>query len=371
MTENIKIKERLQHKAAWAGVPISGTFELTPRCNFQCHMCYVRLTEKEMKPLGRELTASEWISLAEQASQAGMVFLLLTGGEPMLRPDFPVIYDALSQMGLSLSINTNGSLLNTDTRALFSKRPPAQLNITLYGPNADTYASLCGNPNAFAKTMDALRWARDAGITLNVNLTVSPWNVDMIEDLENLAEQENLHLRLTFYNFPPMRREDKMEFARLPAEEVGRLIAQRELRLDGAETICARDKRNRASAAARLKLPGCSAQEGDTIRCLAGRSQFWISWNGKMMPCGMLDTPVVEPLKVGFVPAWECLKQETKQIHLCPDCVSCSEQDTCLNCAAVMLTETGSFQQRPDYMCRLNHAYREEIHALAEKLNTD
>lgn len=90
-----------------------------------------------------------------------------------------------------------------------------------------------------------------------------------------------------------------------------------------------------------------------------------------MMPCGMLDSPVVEPLKVGFMQSWEHLKQETRQIHLCADCVSCSEQDTCLNCAAVMLTETGRFQQRPDYMCRLNHAYREEICALAEKLNKD
>ena len=107
------------------------------------------------------------------------------------------------------------------------------------------------------------------------------------------------------------------------------------------------------------------------MRCLAGRSQFWISWNGKMMPCGMLDAPVVEPLKDGFGPSWEHLKQATSQIHLCADCVSCSERDTCLNCAAVMLTETGSFQQRPDYMCRVNRAYREEICALAEKLNMD
>lgn len=367
MDENIKIKERLQQKAAWAGVPISGTFELTPRCNFQCRMCYVRLTEKEMKPLGRELTASEWISLGEQAAQAGMVFLLLTGGEPMLRPDFPIIYEALSRMGLSLSINTNGSLLNAQARTLLSKRPPAQLNITLYGPNADTYASLCGNPKAFAKTMDALRWARDAGIMLNVNLTVSPWNVDMIEAMENLAEQENLHLRLTFYNFPPARREEKLEFARLPAEEVGRLIAQRELRIDGMEKICARERRIRTATAARLKAHACGAQEGEAMRCFAGRSQFWISWNGKMMPCGMLDTPAAEPLKVGFMPSWEHLKRETGQIHLCADCASCSERDTCFNCAAVMLTETGSYQQRPEYMCRLNRAYREEMYALAEK----
>ena len=84
------------------------------------------------------------------------------------------------------------------------------------------------------------------------------------------------------------------------------------------------------------------------------------------MPCGMLETPAVNPLKQGFPKAWEQIKEETAQIHLCADCVTCKERDTCFNCGAVMLAETGSYQGRPDYMCRLNHAYREEICRLAE-----
>ena len=88
MEGNVGIKERLQRKAAQAGVPISGTFELTPRCNLSCRMCYIRMTPEEMKPYGRESTAQEGISLGEQATQCGMRFLLLTGGEPMLRPEF-------------------------------------------------------------------------------------------------------------------------------------------------------------------------------------------------------------------------------------------------------------------------------------------
>lgn len=330
-------------------------------------MCYVRMTEEEMKPFGRELTASEWIALGEHATQAGMLFLLLTGGEPMLRPDFPVIYDAFSRLGLSISINTNGSLLNEKIRKLFVERPPAQLNVTLYGPNEETYAALCGNSRSFEKTMDALRWARDAGIMLNVNLTVTPWNVHRIGGLEALAEREGLNLRLTFYNFPPSRREGKTEFARLPAEEVGRLIAQRELRLEGAGKICAKAEYLAKTAQSCAQESFCEAREGGPMRCLAGRSQFWIAWNGRMTPCGMLNAPEAEPLEMGFVPAWEFVRNETAQIRLCSDCISCRERDTCFNCGAVVLTETGSYQNRPDYMCRLNHAYREEIFALSEK----
>lgn len=368
MDHNVRIKDRLQRKAALAGVPISGTFELTPRCNLSCRMCYIRMTPEEMKSRGRELTAREWICLGEQATQAGMRFLLLTGGEPMLRPDFSDIYSAMSQMGLSISINTNGTVLENPIRKLLEKRPPGQLNVTLYGPKEATYAALCGNASAFAKVMDTLRWARDVGILLNVNVTVTPWNLDQIPQLEALAQRENLRLRLTFYNFPPSRRNEKTDFLRFSPEEAGRLIAQREYRLQGAESLGARANYI-VKSMLRPETQTPEAPEGACIRCYAGRSQFWIAWNGEMTPCGMLDVPKAAPLSQGFQASWEQIKGDTAKIRLCPDCITCREQDTCFNCAAVVRTETGSFEDRPEYMCRLNHAYREEILALWESRN--
>ena len=366
MEDNVAIKERLQRKAAQAGVPISGTFELTPRCNLSCRMCYVRMTPEEMKPYGRELTAQEWISLGEQATQSGMLFLLLTGGEPMLRPDFSQVYDAMSQMGPSISINTNGTMLSKQVRDLLERRPPSQLNVTLYGPKEATYDDLCGNSRAFEKTIDTLRWARDIGVLLNVNVTVTPWNMDQIAELEALAERENLHLRQTYYNFPPSRRNTKTEFSRIAPEDVGRMIAQREYRLQGAEKLTARANSILKSMQLHPERQVSEIPEGESIRCYAGRSQFWIAWNGEMTPCGMLDVPKAAPLSEGFQSSWERIKQETAKIRLCPDCVTCKERDTCFNCAAVVRTETGSFEGRPDYMCRLNHAYREEVVLLSE-----
>ena len=370
MEDNVAIKERLQRKAAQAGVPISGTFELTPRCNLRCRMCYVRMTPEEMKPYGRELTAQEWISLGEQAMQSGMLFLLLTGGEPMLRPDFPEIYDAMSQMGPSISINTNGTMLSKQVRDLLEKRPPSQLNVTLYGPKEATYDALCGDSRAFEQTIDTLRWARDLGILLNVNVTVTPWNMDQITELEALAEREDLYLRLTFYNFPPSRRNTKTDFSRLAAEDVGRMIAQREYRRQGSEnlTVKANSILKTMLSCHEMQNPGCP--EGEGIRCFAGRSQFWVAWNGEMTPCGMLDVPKAAPLSEGFLASWEKIKQDTAKIRLCSDCITCKERDTCFNCAAVMRTETGSFDGRPDYMCRLNHAYRDEVILLAEKVRS-
>ena len=97
------------------GVPLGGTFELSPLCNMNCKMCYIRISKEEMEKQGKLLTADEWLSLAKEAKSKGMLFLLLTGGEPFLYPDFWKLYESLKQMGFFVSINTNATLLEGET----------------------------------------------------------------------------------------------------------------------------------------------------------------------------------------------------------------------------------------------------------------
>ena len=123
----------LHSKGCRLGLPISGNFELTPRCNFNCKMCYVHLSEEEQRRRGKELSADEWLAAAEKARDAGMVFLLLTGGEPLVRQDFRYLLAELKKMGLMVSVNSNGSLINDDWIEFLKSEPPIRFNITLYG----------------------------------------------------------------------------------------------------------------------------------------------------------------------------------------------------------------------------------------------
>lgn len=76
------IRRALNRKCAGLGIPSSGIFELTPRCNLRCKMCYVRLTPEQMAPIGQERSADEWIAVAQQARDAGMVFCSLPVASP-------------------------------------------------------------------------------------------------------------------------------------------------------------------------------------------------------------------------------------------------------------------------------------------------
>ena len=87
----------LHDKGLRDGIPVSGTFELTQRCNFGCEMCYVHDCTQKTDPL----SARDWLSLARQAKDAGTVFLLLTGGEPLIRDDFEEIYMGWKQKKIS------------------------------------------------------------------------------------------------------------------------------------------------------------------------------------------------------------------------------------------------------------------------------
>lgn len=359
------IRRALNKKCAALGIPSSGIFELTPRCNLRCKMCYIRLDPKQMEPMGRERTAQEWLDMARQARDQGMVFLLLTGGEPTIRPDFPQIYEGIAQLGLSVAINTNGTHLTPAIREAWHRSPPSQVNITLYGTCREDYEALCGDGSAFDRVVEALDWLKQEKILVHLNTTIVPTNYHKWMQIEGFAMSRGLELRMTTYCFPPTRREGTC-FERLTPEQAGQLIVLDNHFQEGDIAI-----RMKARDLDHQPLPrSCELDNGEPMQCLAGRSQFWITWNGAMTPCAMLPHPLVQPFQEGFLPAWERLKEQCQSIRLCPDCVDCPEQRSCMNCAAVTFSETGRFDGKPEYMCQLNKAYRKALLELAEQLQT-
>lgn len=355
VSEYADIRKILTRSCAAVGVPVSGIFELTPRCNLRCKMCYVRLTPEQMAPLGQELTAAQWLALAEEAKAAGTVFLLITGGEPTLRSDFLQIYENLAQMGFSIAINTNATLLTPELKELWHKLPPAQVNVTLYGVSREDYAALCGDGSAFDRVCDALSWLKEQGILIHLNTTMVPQNLHSWAKIEQFARDLGLELRMTTYCFPPVRRENCVcqEFSRLEPETAAELIVKDLVYREGVQTV-------RAMAASLDHPPqsDCGLETGEPMSCLAGRAQFWMTWNGTMTPCGMLEYPRALPLEQSFLAAWDSVKAQTNGIRLCPECAVCDIRQSCMNCAAVTYTETGRFDGKPEYMCRLNRNYR-------------
>lgn len=124
---NNEVWAAIRKQAARQGIPIHGHFELTPRCNFDCKMCYVHLQEGQMKGV-KELSFDEWKKIIDQALDEGMIFASLSGGECLTSPYFNEIYTYLHSRGVLITVLTNGYFLDKKM-PLFKIYPPAYIQV--------------------------------------------------------------------------------------------------------------------------------------------------------------------------------------------------------------------------------------------------
>lgn len=353
----------LYTKSSVMKIPLSGTFELSPVCNFSCRMCYVRKTRKEVEENPRKiLTLDDWRRIAREGYEAGLLYILLTGGEPLLWPDFWTLYDELIDMGMLVSINTNGSLIDEKAIAHFVKKPPLKISITLYGANDETYRQLCGVDGVFSKVDRAIRGLKAAGIDVKLNCSLTPDNAADLDWIMEYGKTQDLIVAATPYMFPPIRRDPSMigQNERFTPEEAAKYLL-RYLRLEqDKEAYLKYLKRvvDRYTDPPGLD-EGCVDPVDGKIRCRAGRASFWITWDGWLTPCGLMPEPKADLTNRSFSEAWKDLTAASDAIKMSGVCDKCANRNICHTCAAIARAETGSTEGIPLYKCRMTQSVYE------------
>ena len=361
------VTEYLYRKASAAGVPLSGTFELTPVCNMDCKMCYVRMSRHDQESIAPLADADRWLTLAEQAKNAGMLYLLLTGGEPFLHPQFRQILEGLHKMGLVISINSNGTLIDEATVAWLKNCPPVRINISLYGASDNTYAHLCSNPKGFTQVTRAIGLLKQAGIPVKLNCSLTPYNAPDLPEMVRFAQENDLAIQVATYMFPPVRKDPSLAGSndRFSPEDAAYYMAYADYLTLGSERFAAQEGKCPTPAE-----PDENCGElGDGVRCRAGKCSFWVTWQGGLTPCGMFPgegSPNV--FAMPFLAAWEQVKAEVSAIRLPAACTGCSARETCRACAAMVIAESGCFDKIPKYRCDMIRAYETQWNRVKEEM---
>lgn len=355
------LEETLCSQATLQKIPINGIFELTPLCNMNCDMCFVRLNPEEQKDIGQLRSVDEWMSVSEEMQKAGTLFVLLTGGEPLLYPDFRKLYLHLKKLGMIITINTNGTLLNEEWADFFAKYKPRRINITIYGKNSDTYDKLCHYADGFERAIHAIQLLKARNVDVKMNGSITPTNSEDGMELIQLARQLDIPWKIDTYMYPGSR-ERKQSFnenARLTPSCAAKVrISLMQQKNDNFEEI-AKDFIEKAEKSS----PGVS--EPMSVPCRAGRSSFAINWQGYMRPCIMVTEPEVSVFSQGFVSAWRQIVEDTARIRLSSKCSACNMRQVCQTCAACALLETGGYDGTPEYMCQYT---KETIRLMKEYL---
>ena len=356
----------LHSKGAAAGIPVSATFELTSRCNFNCKMCYVHSQDSELCRK-QEKSAEWWIDTGKKAIEQGVVFLLLTGGEPLLRKDFKEIYTELSKLGFIISINTNAYLITDEIIELFKKIPPTRLNISLYGANDETYKKVTGSP-AFSKVIENVKKLLAIGIDIRFNGSFTNLNACDAEEIYNISKELNVHIKGTQYMFPPILAGGKHgeNPCRLSPE------AAAEKRMEWLKLIFPPDEYKKRVLSTvegfdAFELSGDAEYGEGKVKCRAGKCSTWVNYRGEMCFCGVAGHPFSID-EYGFDGAWEKVKEFADSIRTPAKCEVCRYKNICCVCAAACYTETSDFSAVPEYICRMTECISQHMKKEAEGL---
>ena len=292
-------------KAREKGIPISGKFELTPLCNFDCKMCYVHLNAEQLKKRS-VLPVDTWKDLMRQAWEAGMLTATLSGGECLAYPGFDELYLYLHSLGCEVLVPTNGFLLDDKRIQFFKDHRPASIQITLYGWNEDVYERVTGR-RAFQTVADNIKRAAEAD--LPIFLAVTP-NRYLGEDIfETLRVAKELYQKVVINTFYTSPREDTGRSGyQHDADTELYIRALKYLKaLNGIDTVEIDEDRLPPCGGPCHELSECGLQ------CGGGRSGFAIDWEGRMTPCTDLVGIQGYPLRDGFAAAWAKVNREANR----------------------------------------------------------
>ncbi len=351
------IRDRLWTNAGKMGIPIIGVFELLPTCNLACKMCYVRKSMSEVKQMGGLLDKNRWLELAEECRDLGMLYPLITGGEPFLHPDFREIMAGMLDMGMQVSINSNGTLIDKETCEWLSQHIPVRINITLYGASEETYQALCGNGDAYNKVCNAVHWLKEYRIPIKFNTSLTPYNVHDLEKMMAFAKEAEAPIQVASYMFPPVRRDASQigQNDRLSPETAALARVKADYLQSEPDWFLGQARRY-ARFVPLDQLPPEKPNEGMRMQCRAGYSSLWIDWQGNISNCGMYGS-VTHPIeKHKLEGLWQDLRQDTFNVRYQARCTTCPNQWLCHSCIAMVYSECGTNGGTPEYICQMQAA---------------
>ena len=159
------------------------SYELNLGCNYGCPVCYLGVKQFSGLPWqGR-------IRLLTAIAEAGVLFLQLTGGEPLVDKLFPDVYTLAADLGMMISVSTNGSrLLHPDILSLLAERRPYRVTISVYGATEAVYETVTARRGSFKAFTRGLAAAHEAGLNLNLNIIVVKHNAHELAAMTAMAE---------------------------------------------------------------------------------------------------------------------------------------------------------------------------------------
>jgi len=316
-------------------VPVAATFSVTYRCPLTCRHCFL---DKKPATAKGELTLREIEGILDQLRDAGTLYLTLTGGEPFLREDILDIVAAARKRRFAVSILTSGYLCDNRMLDTLAALWPEAVQVSLYGPDAQTHDAFTGVAGSFERALGTLRGLRDRGITVTAAVSLNTLTAPTARQLADLLRAEQVPVSYNLTMLPARSGTTDPTTLNLSQEELATLVAD-------------------------LAIPPnnrLSGRNPDDPPCGAARSVVAIDPYGTVLPCHELDLPAGSLREKSFADLWHAPTFENlRKIHFgdLADCPDCSHRALCGRCPALALRMGGTVTGHADLDCRVARAF--------------
>ena len=333
--------ERIRRHAMERKIPLHGAFDITHRCNLRCIHCYLGSHEKEADRRSGEISTAQALRLLDEMAEAGCLYLLISGGEPLLRADFCEIYRHARSLGMWVTLFTNATLLNQEHLDVLSEYPPYVVEVTLYGATPETYQAVTGIPGSYARCRRAIDLLLKRRIRLVLKTVILKANVHEVPAIEDLARALGTQFRLDGTIIPCI------DGALTPLAQ--RLDPKSVVEIEFADPERLRKHVEYYERMRDLPLPVTLFQ------CAAGIMAFHIDPAGALRPCFTATGRGFDAVAMGFADAWKAASESVANLFMDQEspCRSCGKRLLCGYCPGVMDIESGSARQPPAFLCEI------------------
>jgi AdoMet-dependent heme synthase len=325
-------------------------WETTRNCNLACQHCRASATNG---PYSGELDTKAAFRLLDQIAEVGRPIIILTGGEPLLRPDIFDIAQYGTDKGLKMVMALNGTLMNKVYARKMADCGIRRISVSLDGATRDTHDRFRGVAGAFEGALKGIQLAKEAGIEFQINTTITKSNLDQIPAILKLAEDLGAAAHHIFLLVPTGRGKyivDQAIDAREYEETLNWFYDQRDKTSLQLKATCAphyyRILRQRAKKDGKPVTFQTHGLDAVTRGRLAGTGFCFVSHRGIVQPCGFLHLNCGDVTQTSFVDIWKSSEvfaalRDTGKLK--QKCGVCDYRKVCGGCRARAFEATGDF----------------------------
>jgi len=339
-------------------------WEITRSCNLSCAHCRAAA---EFGHYHGELTLDQIKAVIDDITTISNPIIILTGGEPLMRPDIWEIVDYCHEKGCMPVIGTNATLITDEIAGKMAAHNIPRISVSIDFPTAAEHDAFRGQPGCFAEAIEGIKTAKRHGVGVQVNTTVTTENAARIEEVHDLAESLGVDAFHIFMLVPTGRGSDLLD-KELPPEEYERVLTwayhrQKTSPLHFKPTDSPhyyRIIRQLAKAEGKKVTREEYGLDAMTRGCLGGITFSFISHVGDIQPCGYFDMQLGNVKEQPYSAIWEKSQvfNDLRDYSLLKGkCGACEYRAVCGGCRARALELTGDYLEAEPYCAYVPPGY--------------